>query len=75
MALKNIDEVINRLVKLGAEEPKYVHLSGEVLTLRQIREEILKWTPIGQIHAKIWSRPWEEIEDEIRKARDSLHKA
>lgn len=74
-ALANLDAALRAYLALGQEPPRFAHLCGEALTLAQIREEIEKWTEIGQVHARIWAKSEEEVRAEVAKAKASVRAA
>jgi len=71
-AIENITRTATQLLSLGEEPPKLAWIEGQVLTWEDIIEEMKKGTPVGLEQIEIWSRPQEEIEDEIKKAKASL---
>jgi len=71
-AIQNLRNVATKLMSLGEEPPKLAWIEGQVLTWEDIIEEMKKGTPIGLDQIEIWSRPEEEIEDEIKKAKASV---
>jgi len=71
-AIQNLTKTATRLLSLGEEPPKLAWIEGQVLTWEDIIEEMKKGTPIGLDQIEIWSRPEEEIQDEIKKAKASL---
>jgi len=70
MALRNIDREIQKVRGMNEVEPKIAYVEGSqtrVMTLTEVREEMIRRTKIGKEQIQIWSRDEKEIYDSANR--------